>query len=286
MTLTFQEFVVISELDNMSLTEFLSLSMGISKGSAKKIIDSRTVFVNDKRVWMGKHRLRSADRVQVGLPTKKSSDSRPIGFRDVIYQDNDLVVLNKPPCLLSNGPKSAESQLQQMIPDQLVKAVHRLDRDTTGCNIFALSEEVWEAMYQLFREKKVRKIYHALVVGKIKERGFSIQSRIEGKEACSNVKLLKHLKANSSKINLSLIQVEIETGRTHQIRKHLQSVHYPIYGDRIYSSASSRKLHFPDAERQMLHAHQVAFIHPLTGKQLSVVAPYPTDFTNAINRLS
>ena len=168
------------------------------------------------------------------------------------------------------------------MPEQVVKAVHRLDRDTSGCQIFTLSSDAWEAMVELLRAREVEKIYHAIVIGAVKENAFSIQKRLDGKEAISRVKALKHLGPRKSSAQLTLVEVEIETGRTHQIRKHLHSIHFPILGDKQYFSKNSQRLEFRNAERQMLHAYEISFIHPQTDKRITVTAPYPSDFKSCI----
>lgn len=165
----------------------------------------------------------------------------------VIYEDDHIRVINKPSGLLSTS------------------TVHRLDRDTSGLLIFAKTDQAQEVLELAFRERRVNKRYLAYVLGNPPDEG-EINQRIDKKEASTRFK----------KIGPHLLYCYPKTGRTHQIRIHLASIGHPIAGDTKYGPRSA----YP---RQLLHAEQLIFDHPITGVKLILKAPIPKDLSDAIS---
>jgi len=253
------------------LVGFLATRLGLSGKKAKALLDQRAVFVNNKPVWMAHHRLKAGDHISVTrLPSLTPADSIPI-----LHRDDDYIVASKPPALLSNGPGSLEDLLRKQCSEPSIKAVHRLDRDTSGCLLFATNESAREKMVELFKQHAVKKSYHAIVVGFFPEASCSITKPVEGLSATTLIRRLDACKQASH------LQISIVTGRTHQIRRHLSTIHHRILGDRQYGT------HRPTSERvdvlrQMLHATELRFRHPKTHKALSVRSPLPKDFKQCL----
>ena len=255
------------------LVEFLAAARGESRRAAKRLLDERRVFVNGRRVWMARHAVRAGDRVEVQPPAARAiSDRIPI-----LVAAGPWRVADKPAGLLSNGdPRSVESRLREQLGLPQLTAVHRLDRDTTGCLLFALTRGDAERLIPLFRERLVRKIYHALVFGRVSAAVREIRAPIDDEEAVSRIRVVD---ANPE---ASLVEVLIETGRTHQIRKHLLQIGHPIAGDRAYGNSRARDARGRALPRQMLHASRLSFADPETGRTIAAESPLPADFRSAL----
>jgi 23S rRNA pseudouridine1911/1915/1917 synthase len=189
-----------------------------------------------------------------------------------LFQDNDYLVVNKAPGRLSNGPDSLEADLRAMLNQPNLQAVHRLDRDTSGCILIARSKDAFDKAVELFKGQKISKVYHALAAGQIKERERQIEYALEGEPA------ITHLHCVASNPGVSHLKVKIETGRTHQIRKHLAYIGHPVLGDRTYASRGAIPEEFRTIERQMLHAASLTFTSPISGQKIRTEAPLPRDF--------
>jgi len=261
----------------MALQDFLARQLGLSRNKAKSILDERQAFVNGRRIWMTKHELKKGDFVDIMIPrqTARKSTATPI----ILFQDNDYLVVNKPPGRLSNGPNSLEADLQGVMNQPRLQAVHRLDRDTSGCILIARSKTAFDSAVDLFKEQRISKVYHALAAGEIKDRERKVEYALEGEPAVT------HLHLVSSNELASHVKVKIETGRTHQIRKHLAYIGHPVLGDRTYAGRGAIPEEFRLIERQMLHAASLTFESPFTHEKIRVEAPLPKDFKMWIKRL-
>ena len=254
-----------------TLRDFVATRLGLSRKKAKLLLDSRSVFVNGKRVWMARHPLKCADVVEV-----VSTPSRCGGETKVLYEDDDYLVVDKPAAVLSNGPGSIEERLRAERAEESLSAAHRLDRDTTGCLLFARHKTALEDAVRLFRERRVRKVYHAIAAGRVSPPEQEISAAVKGQRAVTRVRTLD---ANSAATHLT---AKIETGRTHQIRKHLASIHNPVLGDRHYGTGQRLSPRHMAVGRQMLHASSLEFEHPRTGGRIRVRAQLPRDFRRCL----
>jgi 23S rRNA pseudouridine1911/1915/1917 synthase len=193
-----------------------------------------------------------------------------------VFEDDYLLVVNKPPGLLSVGADSVEERLRRAPHHAGVACVHRLDRDTSGCLLLAKRADAQEAAIALFRTRRISKQYHAIVTGQLRVESRRIRKPVAGRDA---VTMIRTLDASQE---ASHLLARIETGRTHQIRKHLASLGHPVLGDRRYATAApvtDRSLSVP---RQMLHASRLRFSHPVTGAALRVDAALPRDFRECL----
>ncbi len=265
------EYRVRRSEDSLSLLEFVAKTLSISKKASKALLDRRNVSVNGVRIWMARHTLRAGDEVSI-VADAAGIGGLPEQAVQLLYRDKHCLVALKPAGILSCGPKSLETVLQRQLQAPGLRAVHRLDRDTSGCLIFAADDESFDRMVSAFRARQVGKVYHALVHGPIKRGEHRVSKPLGGQTAVSNVRVL------DVSALASHVAVSIETGRTHQIRIHLASIRHPVMGDRRYASGVKLSERLAGIPRQMLHAQSLRFLHPFSGKTVRVTAPLPPDF--------
>ena len=266
---------------NTLLLDFLAEALGLSRKRAKNLIDQRIVFVNNARVWMARHMLERGDRVEVHIAAPAAPKAAPAAPRriPILYKDQDYLVADKPAGLLSNGPASVEELLRKELAEPALAAVHRLDRDTSGCLLFARNAEAGRNIITLFYEKAVTKVYPAIAMGRVSSGVHEINAPVDGKPAVTKVTVVR---SNSLATHLKLL---IETGRTHQIRKHMLRIRHPLAGDKVYATGAVMVEAFRRVPRQMLHAASISFKHPVNGTLISAHAPLPRDFVQCLAAL-
>ena len=288
-----------------------------SRNYFKKLIQDGFVLVNGRAVKAG-YELRHGDMVSVRIPAEEVLSDRltPLSMPlEILYEDEDiLVVVKAPGTVVHPGAGNEEgtlvhgllahcSRLASQGSPRRPGIVHRLDRDTSGAMVVAKSDSAYLDLIEQFKGHEVRKEYLALVYGRMPQRAGEIRTYMDrhpahrkkmavvehkGREAVSRWIVEKEWQ------ELSLLNVKIETGRTHQIRVHLSHLQHPVVGDETYGggkrrarsllSKSIRDL-LLQVERQMLHARNLAFMHPRTQEILSFTAPLPADFANLIEDL-
>ncbi len=259
----------------MKLVDFLAERSSCSRRKAKTLLDQRCVFVNQQIIWMAHHTVRVGDVVEVrGGPEPKAT----LQLR-WLHKDARLLVVDKPAGMLSVGPSSLEERVRVALGEKGVSAVHRLDRDTTGCLLFARDEETAEALKKLFRERVIHKSYRVIVHGQFPNEERTIRSQVQGEPAVTQVQPLK------TGGKASLLRCYPHTGRTHQIRRHLAEQGFPVVGDREHGPKKITDPVMRMAPRQMLHAGELVFTHPHTGKTLRCRSPLPADFTALLKKL-
>ena len=222
---------------------------------------------------------------------------------DVIYEDDNIIVVNKPKGLVvhpANGNLDGTlvNAIMSICKDTLSGIggeirpgiVHRLDKDTSGLLIVAKNDEAHIKMSEQIKNREVKKIYIALVRGQVPEEEATINMPIgrstkdrkkmavckDGKEAVTHFKVLQRFN------KYTLLQIKIDTGRTHQIRVHLSEIGYPVIGDSVYSNGKNEF----NVEGQMLHAQKLEFKHPITQEQINLEAPLPEYFKQILEQLS
>lgn len=255
---------------DVKLLDFLAERRACSLRKAKALLDERCVFVNGQRVWMAKHPLQAGDRIEVHA-TAPAKEHKAVQLR-VLFKNEHYLVADKPAGLLSNGSNSLETLVQRQPAEAASRAAHRLDRDTTGCLCFARDPAAFDTLVQAFKDDRVMKRYEALVHGCPRRTEGTIQIPIDGRRAVT------HWRVRSASANAAHMQLKIDTGRTHQIRKHLASIGHPLVGDRQYGTSRLTDITGRRAPRQMLHAS--VFEAPLGahGQIVRVESPLPADF--------
>lgn len=286
--------LAVAKADPKVLLDFLALKFALSRRTAKAMMDGRSVWVNRRCVWIARYSLRTGDRIEVPRAVvdaaQKQGGRERNGGRDVrqnpnarrhvrvLWQNEHYLVCDKPAGLVScDDPKSVESILREQEKIPTLEAVHRLDRDTTGCLMFAKRHAALEAAIEMFRTHKVSKVYHAVVVGSFKFAHRLVDTPIDGQEAVSRVA------REASSSDASFLRVAIETGRTNQIRRHLASIRFPVVGDRVFGLKNARDPRLMRVPRQMLHASTLTLPDPLSPKdRISVHSPLPADFRKTL----
>ncbi|HEY3761319.1 MAG TPA: RluA family pseudouridine synthase [Verrucomicrobiae bacterium] len=283
----------------------------VSRGTLQRLIEQGHIRVNDKTV-KATYTPRANDRVEVHWPEAKPAEAQPEEMPlEILFEDKSLLVLNKPAGLVVHPAAGHE---EHTLVNALLHhckgslsgiggvarpgIVHRLDKETTGCLIVAKNDETHLALSKQFSERQVEKIYNAIVCGEIAREGGEIHAAIArhpthrkrmavrdddaGREAHTSYKVVERLKG------ATLVETQIHTGRTHQIRVHFQFLGYPVVGDETYGAKQNKKLMEAtgfEPPRVLLHAHELSFIHPGTKKQMNFEAPLPEDFRKAIKAL-
>jgi len=273
--MTKQFFTVKYKQEGMRLFEIIALELNISKKQAQAMIDAKQVLVNGKRIWIRKHAVQEDDRIELLMVDKKPAIPKHI---PILWQDPDYLIVNKPAYLLTNASAdSVEVRLQKQEKNKEICAVHRLDKETSGCVIFAKSAEAKKAAIPMFKGRDIMKIYRAVTIGQFPKSWNEIRTDIEGYMSTTLVKTL------DSNKQTSYLELRIETGRTHQIRRHLADKRYPVLGDKKYAGTGNElSLAQP---RQMLHAYRLVFPHPKDGTPIRATAPLPGDFKKCLAQL-
>ena len=273
--------IVTREEEGVSLQDFLANRLRMTKRAAKAMLDARVVWVNRKLVWIARHALRPGDKVVfvvrtgTGAHQDKTADRRP--HIRILWQDAHYLAADKPAGVLTQGRDSAEELLRTQEGNPDIAAVHRLDRETSGVLLFAKTAEALEAAIAMFKTHRVLKHYAAIVVGEVERQASTLTETLDGERAVTH---LKRLRATPDATFLSL---RIETGRTHQIRRHLAGIRHPVVGDRQYGVKKSDDPRVLSVTRQMLHAQELELPHPLiVGQHIRAHAPLPADFRAAL----
>lgn len=273
--------VVAREEEGLSLQDFLANRLRVTKRAAKAMLDARVVWVNRRLVWIARHALRPGDKVAfvvrpgTGARQDKTAERRP--HIRILWQDDHYLAADKPAGVLTQGRDSAEELLRAQEGNPAIAAVHRLDRETSGVLLFAKTAEALEAAIALFKTHRVLKQYAAIVAGDVERQASTLTETLDGERAVTH---LKRLRATP---DASFLSLRIETGRTHQIRRHLAGIRHPVVGDRQYGVKKSDDPRVLSVTRQMLHAQELELPHPLIpGQHIRVHAPLPADFRAAL----
>ena len=282
--------LTVNKPDPKVLQDFLALKFALSRRTAKAMIDGRSVWVNRKCVWIARFALKTGDLVEVpsnvakaaqrqsGVHEDERRETRDVRHVRVLWQNDAYLVCDKPAGLVScDDPKSVETLLREQEKIPTLEAVHRLDRDTTGCLMFAKNHAALLAAIEVFKTHKVSKVYHAVAAGSFKFAHQVVDAPIDGQPAVSKVT------REAVSADASFLRVRIETGRTNQIRKHLASIRQPIVGDRVFGLKNVRDPRFMQVPRQMLHASTLTLPDPLDPHaEIKVHSPLPADFRAAL----
>jgi 23S rRNA pseudouridine1911/1915/1917 synthase len=283
----------------------------LSRGAIQRLIEEGHVRVNGK-VVKSTHAPRAGERVDIDFPEPKPAEALPEDIPlDVLFEDETLLVINKPPGLVvhpASGHEThtlvnallhhCEGELSGIGGVARPGIVHRLDKDTSGCLVVAKNDDAHLALSAQFASRKVQKTYHAIVCGEIARDRGEIRAAIArhpshrkcmtvdeefGREAHTSYAVLQRLRG------ATLAEALLHTGRTHQIRVHFKFLGHPLLGDSTYGHRPNQKLEEMTkfhAPRQMLHAFRLSFIHPRSGKRVGFEAPRPEDFSDALSALA
>jgi 23S rRNA pseudouridine1911/1915/1917 synthase len=282
------------------MTFLLSKLGGMTRTSVKQLLSQRRVTVNAGIQTRHDTPLKPGDIVQINQG-RGNVELRHPKLR-VIYEDDALIVVEKKNGLLTvpYNPKSSETTAYSILKDYVRKqsnrntihVVHRLDRETSGALVFAKSAELQEYMRTYWRQLVTKRSYMAMVEGHLQQSQGTITTWFTedpktgmvysspkdngGQKAVTHFKLIKTavLGEGDQALPISLVELNLETGRTNQIRVHMQSMGHPVLGDRKYGHGNE----FSPIDRLCLHAQTLEFIHPMTEKKVRFEAPLPKEF--------
>ena len=285
----------------------LTRVLGLSRTAVVKLLEDGDITTGGKAMPKS-DRVTAGQVIDVLMPAPVNTDPIPLTPLEgltVVYDDQDIVVIDKPigcaahPSPGWTGPTvvgalmAAGYSVSTSGPAERQGIVHRLDVGTSGLMIVAKSDKAFHVLKDAFRNRTVEKIYHAMVQGHLDPTTGTIDAPIDrhpkedhrfavvatGKESITHYEVIEFYRG------VSMVKVELETGRTHQIRVHFSALHHPLVGDTTYGAdpvlAKSLQM-----ARPWLHAAQLRFAHPVTGQALDFHAPYPPDLTRSLALLS
>jgi 23S rRNA pseudouridine1911/1915/1917 synthase len=304
-----QSVVVPREAAGARLDRFVAGAMGISRAEVQRWIEAGRVTVEGAQSDASAH-VRAGQRVEVLPMARKATTALPDGSVafDVLHEDDDLIVLYKPPGLVVHPAKGHEGgtlvngllargyfRREELGDDERPGIVHRLDKGTSGVMVVARTPDAREKLKAQFQAHAIERAYDAIVVGHAPGGSYDtwhgrhphdrkrFTSRVKsGKRAVTHVQVLQWLQG------ATLVKCTLETGRTHQIRVHLAESGWPVLGDPLYGKPPRDQRVRQVAERlghQALHARVLGFVHPRTGKPMRFEAPPPADFVEALEAL-
>lgn len=299
------DFKIGPEHAGLRLDAFLASQIeGWSRARLQKLIESEDVLVNEKPSKPS-YKLRAGDDVEIELTATPTTAFAPENIAiDIVYEDDTLVVVNKPAGLVvhpaagtpSGTLANALAYHFQQLPDRGVRPgiVHRLDRDTSGLLVVAKTESALENLSDQFRDRTVFKSYVALVHGRVASstgkidqplaRDRSNRTRMAVVRGGRNALTLYRVRRSFDRF--TLLDVELKTGRTHQIRVHLAWLKHPVVGDETYGGGRDNTIQDPqlrarirNLNRHFLHAEKLAFTHPKTNELVKFESPLPSELT-------
>ena len=275
----------------------------LSRNTVQRLIEEEKIKVNGNKIKPS-YKTNLNDEVDINIPKAKEINLKPQNIPlEILYEDNDIIVINKPKGMVvhpanGNPDGTLVNAIMAKCKDSLSGIggeirpgiVHRLDKNTSGVIIVAKNDKAHIKLSEDLKNHKIKKTYIALVRGIIKENEATINMPIDrskqdrkkmavdknGKEAITHFKVLKRYNEK-----YTLLEINIETGRTHQIRVHLSHIGYPIIGDDTYSNGKNEW----GVIGQCLHAKSLKFEHPITGKEMLIEADLPEYFQKILENL-
>ncbi len=279
------ESYTVPELDAIvRLSDFYQAGIFItinSRAAMKKAIKNGLIKINGKTGFTGDH-LRGGECIEIYQNIKQTvKPDIPLKI-EVLYEDDDLAVVNKPCGIVVSGNKrwtlenALSGNLKKSSRDDALlrpEPVHRLDYPTSGVVLIAKTSQSVLLLNKLFEDRKIDKVYHAVIIGSLKEAGI-IQSKIENKDARSEYKVMSSIESPKFKF-LNLTELKPHTGRRHQLRIHMSGIGNPIFGDLKYGKEGL----ILKGKGLYLHASSLSFVHPFTKKKMFIQAALPKKFT-------
>lgn len=285
----------------------LSRLLGLSRSTIVTLIENNEVSRKGKSLTKS-DRVNTDDYLEITMPAiagEAKLTATPIDDFKVVYDDSDVIVIDKPAGVAAHpspgwrGPTviggviAAGYQVSTSGAAERQGVVHRLDVGTTGLMVIAKNENSYSNLKQQFRDRTVTKVYHALVQGHMDPTEGTIDAPIDrhpredyrfavvadGKPSITHYKALEFFPA------VSLLEIELETGRTHQIRVHFSALRHPLVGDMTYGADHTIASRL-EITRPWLHARELKFIHPASGSEIAFFSEYPQDLTRCLEILA
>ena len=296
-----KELIVENE-ESKRIDAYISENTEYSRTAAQRLIEENKIIVNGKKE-KASYKVQNGDKIEIEEEPAKEIELKAQDIPlEILYEDNDIIVVNKPKGMVvhpanGNPDGTLVNAIMSICKDSLSGIggeirpgiVHRLDKNTSGAIIIAKNDKAHINLSEQLKNHEIKKTYIALVRGIVKENNATINMPIgrskkdskkmdvdkNGKEAITHFKVLKRYQ------DCTLLEINIETGRTHQIRVHLSHIGYPIIGDEVYSNGKNKW----NIEGQCLHAKSLDFKHPITEKEMHIEAELPKYFQKILEEL-
>ncbi len=292
------EFVALGQ---ERLDMLVAREVGVTRSQARRLIEEECVFVNGAQQLKAGYGLREGERIEVIVPDAAEPIAKPENIPiDIIYEDADIAVVDKPRGLVVHPAPGNESGtmvnallfhlggLSGIGGEMRPGIVHRLDKDTSGLIVVAKNDAAHASLSEQLKNRTCKRTYWALVWGRPKWDEKTVDAPIGrhktdrkrmaviqgGREAVTDFCVLARFSENA------LVEANLHTGRTHQIRVHLASIGFPVAGDPVYGP---NKQGF--GQQQMLHAKRLKLVHPTSGEEMAFESPLPEDFEKALAKL-
>lgn len=298
-----QKIIVNSDIENIRLDKFLSnILSDVSRSKIQEYIDNELILINSKKS-KSSYKLKENDEIFINDFPREVSELTPEDIPlDIVYEDDDVIVINKPKGLvvhpgagnknhtLANALKFYSDSLSTLNGEFRPGIVHRIDKDTAGLLLIAKNDNAHAFLSSQLIDHTLGRNYYALVLGNIVENEGTIIAPVgrdqkyrqkmavdlmHGKDAETYFKVVERFK------NSTLVECKLKTGRTHQIRVHMNYISHPVIGDPIYGKGN--RTFYDDG--QLLFAHEIHFIHPKTKKEMTFSVPLPKYFIDVLESL-
>ena len=280
---------------------FVSQNTEYSRNSVQLLLEENKISVNGKNVSKS-YKMKAGDQLEIIVEAAKDvgieAEDIPL---DIYYEDNDLLVVNKPKGMVvhpANGNETGtlvnalmfhcKDSLSGINGEIRPGIVHRIDKDTSGLLVVAKNDIAHEHLAKQFKEHSINRIYYAIVYGNVKEESGDIEAPIgrhktDRKKFCiteTNSKYaFTHYDVVDKLNGFTLVKLKLKTGRTHQIRVHMQSKGHPLAGDPVYGPKNC----ITELKGQALHAGVLGFVHPVTNEYIEFSSPWPVEFEKFYN---
>ena len=291
---------LVVNVSNERLDKYIASNTDYSRSLVSKLIDNNYVLVNGKNE-KGSYKVKENDEIEILDGYIEETEIEPVKMNlDIVYEDNDIMVINKPSGLtvhpgsgnknntLVNGLLEYTNNLSDVNGNERPGIVHRLDKDTSGLMLVAKTNKAHEILSKDFEKHDVKRKYWALIKGVFPHNTAVIDAPIGRDEkdrkkmtvtAKNSKKAITHLKVIKRFQNYTLVELELETGRTHQIRVHLSYIGYPVYNDPVYNTKKATEF------GQFLHSKTIDFTHPITKEHMHFESELPEYFQKFIDEL-
>lgn len=291
-----QKTIIVTEMDvNKRIDNFISEKTDLTRSYVQKLIEQGNIKINEK-VPKVSYKVQLNQEINITIPEAKVLEIKPEKIElDILYEDSDVIVINKPKGMVvhpaaGNYSGTLVNAIMEHCGDNLSEIngvirpgiVHRIDKDTSGVLVVAKNNNAHLKLAEQLKEHSMNRIYVAVVSGNLKNDEGTIDKPIArnpkdrkkmavvygGREAITHYKVIKRL------ADCTIVELKLETGRTHQIRVHMASIGHPLLGDAVYGNGKNKYGFIGQA----LHAKVLGFIHPSTGKYIEFSSELPIEF--------